>query len=290
MTFLETPRFPQRIALGAVGGPEFATEIITLRSGREQRIPERTKPRRRYVVTTLNFTETEFEELDAFFLVLMGRAHSFRIWDPRDYSVTITNGRLGPNAIGTGAPTYQLTKHYAAGALTMDRAIRKPVSGTVAAFRNAGALTVGAAPGNIAIDTTTGIITFVPDASKTITGITQANPGVVTATAHGYSNGDLIWLDGVGGMTQVNNLAFTIAGVTTDTFNIGVNTTAYSAYTTGGLAKKFPQPADALTWSGEFDVPVRFDVDRMQASTTKRAGAGFAITWDSVELIEDLDA
>jgi len=54
-------------------------------------------------------------------------------------------------------------------------------------------------------------------------------------------------------------VVFTIAGASGSTFNLGVNTTAYGAYTSGGLASKYAQPADALTWSGEFDLPVRFD-------------------------------
>jgi hypothetical protein len=76
-------------------------------------------------------------------------------------------------------------------------------------------------------------------AAKAITAITKANPGVVTANAHGYSNGDTIYISGVVGMTQVNNLFFTAANVTTNTFELsGVNTTSYSTYTSGGTAQK----------------------------------------------------
>src|SRR5689334_5638195 len=41
---------------------------------------------------------------------------------------------------------------------------------------------------------------FVTETPKTITGITQANPGVVSVTGHGWSNGDVVYLSGVGGM------------------------------------------------------------------------------------------
>ena len=37
MSFLETPRFPLRASYGAVGGPEFATDIVEVNSGQEQR-------------------------------------------------------------------------------------------------------------------------------------------------------------------------------------------------------------------------------------------------------------
>jgi hypothetical protein len=77
------------------------------------------------------------------------------------------------------------------------------------------------------------------DVIATITGISQANPAVVTAIAHGFSNGDLILINGVVGMVQVNTLTFTIANVTTDTFElVGINSTGYTAYASGGKATK----------------------------------------------------
>ena len=45
-------------------------------------------------------------------------------------------------------------------------------------------------------------------ATQTITGTTKANPAVVTIAAHGYSNGDYVYISGVTGMTQVNNRRF----------------------------------------------------------------------------------
>jgi hypothetical protein len=116
------------------------------------------------------------------------------------------------------------------------------------------------------LDTTTGIATLTPDSSATITAITKANPGVVTANSHGFSNGDKIYIENVGGMTQVNGLVFTIGSVATNTFSLGVDTTNYSTYTSGGSARKFVQPAEVLDWTGEFDVPVRFDIDHLPTS------------------------
>lgn len=72
----------------------------------------------------------------------------------------------------------------------------------------------------------------------TITGITKANPAVVSLTAHGFANGDKIYITGVGGMVEVNNLEFTVTVVNANSFSIGVNSTAYTTYTSGGLAKK----------------------------------------------------
>lgn len=76
------------------------------------------------------------------------------------------------------------------------------------------------------------------DATKTITAITQADPGNVTAVGHGYTNGDSIYIDAVVGMTEINGLQFTVAVVDADNFTIGASTAAYSAYVSGGTAQK----------------------------------------------------
>lgn len=73
----------------------------------------------------------------------------------------------------------------------------------------------------------------------TITGITAANPAVVSSTAHGLSNGDRVIITGVLGMVELNNREFTVAGVTANTFQLsGVNSSAYTAYASGGTASE----------------------------------------------------
>ena len=86
-----------------------------------------------------------------------------------------------------------------------------------------------------------GIIT---ESNKTISGATQANPGVITATSHGYSNGDHVIITSVVGMTELNGKTFKVANKTTNTFEIqdvdgnNVNTTGYTAYGSAGVANK----------------------------------------------------
>lgn len=77
------------------------------------------------------------------------------------------------------------------------------------------------------------------EAAQTITSISQANPAVVAVTAHGYSNGDQVYITGVGGMTEVNGKFFTVANVTAGTFELsGIDSTGYGAYVSGGTASK----------------------------------------------------
>lgn len=83
------------------------------------------------------------------------------------------------------------------------------------------------------------------EAAKVITGITQASPAVVTSVAHGYSNGDEVYISGVVGMTQVNGRNFKISGVTANTYQLremdgttAFNATTYGPYTSGGTSEK----------------------------------------------------
>jgi hypothetical protein len=67
-----------------------------------------------------------------------------------------------------------------------------------------------------------------------ITAATNANPGVITSTAHGLTTNDQITISGVEGMTQLNGNTYTVTVLTVNTFSIGVNTTAYGVYVSGG--------------------------------------------------------
>lgn len=68
----------------------------------------------------------------------------------------------------------------------------------------------------------------------TVTGITNANPGVVTSASHGLSNGNTVKIFG-SGMTDVDGIAYTVAGVTTNTFQLASkNTTSAGTFSGTG--------------------------------------------------------
>lgn len=85
---------------------------------------------------------------------------------------------------------------------------------------------------------------IIVEASKAITGITKANPAVVTSASHGYSNGDEVFINNVAGMTEVNGKSYIVANVATNTFELtdvfgtNVNSSAYTTYTSGGIAER----------------------------------------------------
>ncbi|MEK9811170.1 MAG: ubiquitin-activating E1 FCCH domain-containing protein, partial [Candidatus Nanopelagicales bacterium] len=88
---------------------------------------------------------------------------------------------------------------------------------------------------------------------KTITAITQASPGVLTSNSHGLSDGEEIYIDSVGGMVELNNRNFKVANATTNTFTLqdlfgnDIDTTGYTAFTSGGEADKIYEIATPYT-------------------------------------------
>lgn len=92
-----------------------------------------------------------------------------------------------------------------------------------------------------------------------ITGITKANPGVVSSVGHGRSIGDVVYFSGLTEMTELNGTFQTVTAVgSADLFSIN-NTSAYgSAETTGGACGFSasmvafictPVPITKLTWT-----------------------------------------
>ena len=72
-----------------------------------------------------------------------------------------------------------------------------------------------------------------------ITGITNADPGVVTAVGHGLSDGDTTVINDVQGMTELNGNTYKVANKTNDTFELtdpatdeDIDTTNYGTYET----------------------------------------------------------
>jgi len=82
------------------------------------------------------------------------------------------------------------------------------------------------------------------EAAKNVTGVTQATPGVVTSAGHGYSTGDEVFFDSIGGMTELNGQFYLINVLDINSFTIkdvdgnGIDTTVFSAYTSGGTVAK----------------------------------------------------
>lgn len=87
-------------------------------------------------------------------------------------------------------------------------------------------------------------------AGKSISGITRASPGVVTANSHGLASNDYVWISGVKGMTQINDRAYRVVRIDANKVSLQydyngawytLNTTSgngFGAYSSGGQIRK----------------------------------------------------
>ena len=109
----------------------------------------------------------------------------------------------------------------------------------------------------------------ITEGNKTISGITAANPAVVTSSSHGYSNGDFVNISGVVGMTEVNGKTFKVADKTTNTFELqnvdgtDINSSSFTAYSSGGIANKIFQITTEYTTAQLFDIKFAQSADVM---------------------------
>jgi hypothetical protein len=77
-----------------------------------------------------------------------------------------------------------------------------------------------------------GMLSSAAAPTSTITGVTTANPGIVTSNGHGLQVGQTVVISGVLGATQANGV-WLISVVTTNTFTI-FNANVSGTYTSGG--------------------------------------------------------
>lgn len=164
-------RFPLDVALGARGGPERLTDIVTLSSGAEERNSRWANSRRRYNAGYGVKSRADMQAVLAFFEERRGRFHSFLWRDGLDFS---SNGGAGlptpldqPLGTGDGSRTsFQLVKRYGASFDPWLRPISKPVAGSVRVAVAGAELTTG-----FSVGATTGLVAFdvAPAAGAAIT-------------------------------------------------------------------------------------------------------------------------
>ena len=162
MAFLETPRFPETIAFGATGGPEYSTGIVERWSGSEQRNRQWAHPRYRYQIGLALRSEADTRALYAFFnAIAKGQTHAFRF---PDFGAGEATGYLEPIGVGTGSSAaYQLIKRYASGPYSYDRTISKPVTSTTRIY------VAGVETTSFSVATTTGVVTINATSGAAIT-------------------------------------------------------------------------------------------------------------------------
>ncbi|TDQ63818.1 uncharacterized protein (TIGR02217 family) [Maritalea mobilis] len=153
-------RFPINIALGARGGPQWSTDIVSLVSGAEERNTRCAQSRRKYNAGYGVKSAADMRQILSFFEERRGRFHGFLFRDPLDHrssqeTVTPYDQDLG---FGDGSQTeFQLIKHYGSAFDPYARQIKKPVAASVRVAVNGSELAVG---DDFTVDETTGILSF----------------------------------------------------------------------------------------------------------------------------------
>jgi uncharacterized protein (TIGR02217 family) len=172
MSNFHEAEFPLSVALGASGGPERRTEIVTLTSGREVRNGRWADSRRRYDAASGVKTLADLHAVVAFFEERRGRLYGFRFRDRADDRSGVAGSVLTARdqTIGTGdgsTKVFQLIKTYGAAFAPYVRTIGKPVVGSVVLA--VGGVQLGASA--FSLDGTTGLVTLdtAPAAGEAIT-------------------------------------------------------------------------------------------------------------------------
>ncbi len=145
------------IERGAQGGPRFKTTVLVLSSGFEKRNIDWERSRGAWDISYGLDKKSNLEIVIAFFYTRNGRAHSFRFKDWTDFQIGI-EATDTPQAIFVAdgvLKNFQIVRRYASGAFTFDRAITRPVAGTVRVFLDAAEQFSG-----FTVDDTTGVVTF----------------------------------------------------------------------------------------------------------------------------------
>lgn len=167
--------FPLEVALGASGGPERLTEVVTTASGREERNSRLSDSRRRWDAGYGVKTLAALAEVVAFFEERRGRLYGFRWRDRLDHSSAPPGMEASPfdQVIGTGdgmRAAYRLRKAYGALHAPYARAITKPVAGSARVAVDGLERIEGT---HFSVDATTGEITFsaaaIPPAAAVVT-------------------------------------------------------------------------------------------------------------------------
>lgn len=210
-TVFHEVRFPEFIAVGAVIGPRWRTNLVEFSTGKEQRNQEWEESRIVGDISQAIQEEAEYDVILEFFRARRGKLHGFRVKDWTDY--TLFQEPTNP-AVGDGFVTvFQVAQNY-------EDVSEPPASAAV---------------------------------RPQLRSITKLRGGT----------GDpIITVDSPGTIVRVNGASTTIifSGVpAAGEVLVDVNTGTL----TFGTA---PSNNFTVDFTGEFDVPMRFDTDRLPAT------------------------
>jgi hypothetical protein len=129
--------------------------------------------------------------------------------------------------------------------------------------------------------------------AKNISGVTLGAITKVTATAHGFSVGDVVTFAAVGGATQLNGQSAMITAIETDAFYVGINSAAYSAYTSGGTATpvEWSEVGYVTDWDGPGGSASVIDATHLRSAAREKlmglmdeGQISLSLNWDNEDI------
>ncbi len=272
---------PNRVILAGVNGRQTRQNVrganqagyATVNAVRDTTIRE-------YTIGIKAMSKSKWDLIEGIWEVTDSGAYGFLIEDPKD--ATVTEGGLqgyllgteyGTPGFGNGGPVYGLRqiKRPVSGSRYVARAVTRPNS-TPVMLRGGTPIVVGAGAGQVSLSAAPVYVTFVPDVTRTIDSVTVGATTQVNLSAaiSGLVVGGRLWLQGLTGADAalLNNLSHEITAIASDVYTLATNT-AGKTITAAGAAHKYPQPDEALTWTGSFYVPVQFAEDSIDWSLVR---------------------
>jgi hypothetical protein len=219
-----------------------------------------------------------WQAIEGLYEITDAGAFGMLLEDPKDSSVTTAQGALqgymagvesGILGFGNGTPNYGIRKIYTASGSSRKaaRAVTR-LKGTASLLRGGSPVTIGVSAGNAAISAGPSYVTFVADTTRSLTGMALGATTTVTLSTAipGLIVGGKLWLQGMAGADAalLNNLSHTITNIASNVYTLSVNTAGKAITSGAAAAHKYPQPDEALTWSGSYYIPVQFRDDDLE--------------------------
>lgn len=269
-------------------------------------INDRTK--RSYMVGTMPVRVSDAEAVVGIYEVTDAGAYGMLFEDPIDSTIAAANGALmgymagvesGVVGFGNGGPLYGLRKVYIAQGSTRSRA--RPVTrpkGVPSLLRAGAPVTIGAAAGNASISAGPSYVTFVADASRSVSSVTVGATTQITLASAlpGVAIGGKLWIDTLSGADAalLNNLSHTVTNISgggLNVYTLSTNTAGKTITAGSGQGRKYPQPTEALAWSGNYYVPVHFRDDDINWDVANQGPIGARLlTLPDIYLDEVIEA
>jgi len=297
--FLEE-RLTEKLLYGSTFSGGYDVDASEVRGGKKYKKLMNPYPTARIDINLLDVEDVIILSLIDFFNRVGGMFGGFRARHPKDYSTN--NYKDVPTyndqkAVNTSGLIYQITRWFGDEDVSTStrRRVLKPVADTVLVgirddFGNPSQIIeVSTDPDpdvtRWTVDITTGLVTFAADSENTITGITQASQAVITlGAAHGRVAGDSIHISTVAGMTEINGLRAAVLSADATTVTVDIDSTLFTAYTSGGVTNTAPQSGEVVTAGCYYDIPCEFETDLNNVSLSN-----YKVLAASISIAELLD-